>query len=238
MQAKKERIWELDALRGLMILFVVVLHALFFAANMLRLYQMPRWLAVFMQYGGTLFVLLSGLCATLGSRSFRRGLLVFACGMLLTLGSMLCVQLGFLTSGYVIRFGVLHLLGVCMMLYPLLKRLPTWALGALAAVLILAGFAVEEVTVESSWLFPLGLTAADFSSGDYFPLLPHLGWFCAGAVLGRLLYSDKTTRFPQVNAALPPIRFLCLCGRNSLWIFLLHLPLVGGILMLFTVFLP
>ena len=29
------------------------------------------------QYGGAIFVVLSGCCATLGSRSFRRGLIVF-----------------------------------------------------------------------------------------------------------------------------------------------------------------
>ena len=234
---KKRRIWEIDALRGLMILFVVVLHALYFAANVLNLFRMPQWLAMFMEYGGALFVVLSGLSATLGSRSFRRGVLVFLCGMALTLGSWLCVLLGFLPASMIIRFGVLHLLGVCMMLYPVLKKAPAWLLAALGPALVLAGFAVAELTVQSSWLFPLGLTNASFSSGDYFPLLPHLGWFCIGIVLGRLLYREKTTRFPQVSESLPPVRFLCFCGRQSLWIFLLHLPAVGGILMLVSMLL-
>ena len=35
-------------------------------------------------WGGTVFFLLSGLCATLGSRELKRGCLVFGCGMLVS----------------------------------------------------------------------------------------------------------------------------------------------------------
>ena len=233
-EGKRERIWEIDALRGLLILCVIASHALFYLANVLGRFSLPPLVRFVMQYGGILFVILSGLSATLGSRSFRRGLLVFAGGMLLTVGSLAAVRLGWLTEDMVIRFGVLHLLGFAMMVYPLLKKLPSPALLAFGLAVIALGFWFElrPVMVESKYLFALGLRYVGFSSGDYFPIAPHLGWFCLGILLGRVLYPEKKTRLPRVNAGTPVLRFLRWCGRNSLYIFILHLPIIGGIMML------
>lgn len=230
----KERIWEIDALRGLLILCVIASHTLFYLANVLGRFSLPPLVRFVMQYGGILFVILSGLSATLGSRSFRRGLLVFAGGMLLTVGSLAAVRLGWLSEDMVIHFGVLHLLGFAMMVYPLLKKLPSPALLAFGLAVIALGFWFElrPVMVESKYLFALGLRYVGFSSGDYFPIAPHLGWFCLGILLGRRLYPEKTTRLPGVNSETPILRFLRWCGRNSLYIFILHLPILGGIMML------
>ena len=233
-EGKRQRIWEIDALRGFLILCVIASHTLFYSANILRAFTLPPLVRLVMQYGGLLFVVLSGLSATLGSHSLRRGLLVFGGGMVLTLGSLAAVALGWLTEDMVIRFGVLHLLGLAMILYPLLKKLPTPALLALGLALTALGYWLEfsNVTVQARYLFPLGLRYPGFSSGDYFPLAPHLGWFCLGIVLGRGLYREKKTRLPQIDPETPILRFLRWCGRNSLYIFILHLPLVGAVMML------
>lgn len=230
---KKPRIWEIDALRGGFILCVVLAHTLFCGQYMLGLWELPRFLnSVLFGGAGSVFVVLSGLSVTLGSRSVRRGLIVFGCGMLLTLGSLLGVLLGLLGESYIIRFGVLHLLGVCMLLYPLLRRLPDAALALLGAAALALGFWFLTLTVELPFLFPLGLCTAGFTSGDYFPIFPQLGWFCFGILLGRLLYREKKTRFPRVNAETAPLRFLQFCGRKSLVIYIVHLPVVGGIMYL------
>ena len=233
-EGKRQRIWEIDALRGFLILCVIASHTLFYSANILRAFTLPPLVRAVMQYGGLLFVVLSGLSATLGSHSLRRGLLVFGGGMVLTLGSLAAVALGWLTEDMVIRFGVLHLLGLAMIVYPLLKKLPTPALLALGLALTALGYWLEfsNVTVQARYLFPLGLRYPGFSSGDYFPLAPHLGWFCLGVVLGRSLYAEKKTRLPQVNAETSVLRFLRWCGRNSLYIFILHLPIIGAIMIL------
>ena len=91
----KSRIWELDALRGIAILCVIVLHGLYDLQTFLGWRPLDNPVVhVVMQYGGVVFVALSGLCATLGSRSFRRGVLVFACGMAVTLVTWVMVRLG------------------------------------------------------------------------------------------------------------------------------------------------
>ncbi len=234
MKLAQNRIWEIDALRGFLILCVIVAHSLFYSASVLKLYSLPGIVIFVITNGGMLFVVLSGLSATLGSKSFRRGVMVFAGGMVLTLGSIVAVVLGWLDKSMIIRFGVLHLLGFAMMVYPLLKKLPTQVLLPFGLILAAIGLwlQVGPELVSTHILFPLGLRYPGFTSGDYFPILPHLGWFCLGMVLGRVFYGEKRTRLPQVNSANPVLRFFCWCGRNSLYIFILHLPIVGGIMML------
>lgn len=229
---RRQRIWEIDAIRGLLILCVIVSHTLFYSSYILGLFRLPPLVEAVMQYGGLLFVILSGLSCTLGSRSFRRGLMVFAAGMVLTVGSWLAVLMGWLTEDMVIRFGVLHLLGFAMMVAPILKKLPSWVLLLFGAAVICLGYWVfPDIRVQTHLLFPLGFTYPGFSSGDYFPIAPHLGWFCLGIVLGRTLYAEKQTRLPGPWETSLPVRFFCWCGRNSLYIFVLHLPVVGGIMM-------
>ena len=231
MANSKARIWELDALRGVCILCVIVVHFLFdlsfFGGFNLTL---PTWYVFLQEYGGAIFVLLSGCCATLGSRSVRRGCIVFGAGMLITAVTYGMYRLGLSGSDVVVRFGVLHLLGVCMIVYPLFKKLPPAALGALGLSISLVGFAVRGVTVPQHWLFPLGLVYEGFTSSDYFPLLPQLGYFLIGAAIGKTAYRGKRTLLPGPFQQTPIARFFCWCGRQSLFIYLLHQPIVYGLL--------
>jgi uncharacterized membrane protein len=79
---------------------------------------------------------------------------------------------------------------------------------------------------------PLGLPWKRFSSSDYFPLLPNLGYFLLGSVIGRTAYRKKETLLPMVNPKNPLICVLSFCGKHSLWIYLLHQPILAGISML------
>lgn len=231
---KKQRIWEIDALRGVMILGVIAIHIVIGSRFMVVWYPLPAWLEIFMGRVGTLFVILSGLSATLGIRSVRRGMTVFGCAIGLEIGSYLCVLIGAFDDSMVIRFGVLHLLGICMMIWPLLKNSKPWLLVAMGVVIIVLGYWFETLYVTPKFLYALGLRATDFASGDYYPIFPHLGWFMLGGALGKWLYPEKKTLFPKVNAERADRRFFRCCGRNSLVIYLLHLPLIGGVLMLIS----
>lgn len=227
----KQRIWELDAFRGFCVLGMVIVHFMF---DLTALYRIIQWdapaLFSFVQnWGGVLFLLLSGACATLGSRSFHRGLIVYGCGLLCTAVTAGMYVLGFADESIIIRFGVLHCLGLCMILWSLLKKLPTRALALLGTVLAVTGLLIRGTVVEVTWLYPLGLTSPTFFSSDYFPLLPHLGFFLLGSVLGRTLYRNKQSLLPDVDPKKPVLRFLCFCGRQSLPIYMLHQPVLTAI---------
>ena len=83
-----------------------------------------------------------------------------------------------------------------MMLYPAYKKLPTQALAAMGVVLVVTGYLISGTVVKAKFLFPFGFVYEGFASSDYFPLLPHLGWYMLGTVLGRTVYADKKTRLP------------------------------------------
>ena len=218
---KQARIWELDALRGLCILGMVAVHLVFDL-------QIPTGQAfAFVQnWGGVLFFLLSGLCATLGSRPVRRGAMVLGAGLLCTAVTLAGRALGMLPDYMIIRFGVLHCLGLCMLLWPVFRKLPVWLLAALGTGFgVLGIYLTQCVMVEFPGFAWLGLLYPSYSSADYFPLLPYLGFFLLGAVLGRLLYAKKESLLPQWEN-IWVFRALRWCGRHSLILYLLHQPLL------------
>lgn len=231
----KKRIWELDVLRGVCILGMVVVHLIY---DLQTFFSLPfladsRLFDLIKQWGGVLFLLISGICVTLGSHPVRRGLIVFACGLICSAVTAGMYALHMADKSIIIYFGVLHCLGVCMLLWPLLKRLPVWALGLLGLGLTVLGLWISgNVVVDFPWLIPLGLVPGDFASSDYFPLLSNLGFFLVGAFLGKTLYRKKETLLPRVNPANPVLAFFTLLGKWSLPVYLLHQPLITGLLYL------
>lgn len=230
----KKRIWELDALRGLCIIAMVLIHFIYDAVCFFGLFswQFTPAFRILMNWGGVIFLVISGICATLGTRCVRRGLIVFGCGMLITAVTVGMYLLGFAQHIIIIYFGVLHCLGICMILWHFLKKLPTWALTLLGCAIITLGLWFRSFRVESPWLFWLGLINGIFESADFFPLLPYLGFFLLGTVIGRTLYRRKQTLLPSANTHSPLIRFCTVCGKRSLPIYLLHQPLIALVIWL------
>ena len=227
----KTRIWELDAFRGLCILGMVIVHFLYDLTELYRIidWSYPAWFSFIKDWGGVLFLLLSGICVTLGSRHIQRGFTVFSCGMACTLATFGMYALGMADSGMVIWFGVLHCLGACMLLWGCFQRLPAGALLSLGAGLASLGLYLGNIRTDHPWLIPLGIMTPGFVSADYFPLLPNLGFFLTGAFLGKTLYRRKESLLPRVDPERGIFPFLRLCGRYSLPVYLLHQPVLTAI---------
>lgn len=231
----KKRIWELDAFRGICILGMVIVHLMYDLTTLYRIldWQYPAWFALLQRWGGVLFLLISGISATLGRRSVRRGLIVLLAGAAVTAVTYCMYKFFSFTKDIIIYFGVLQCLGTCMIAWWAFKRLPTWVLAVIGLVMVAAGLYLDTVIlVDHPWLVPLGFTYPNFASSDYFPLLPNLGFFLLGTVLGRTLYGKKQSLLPQVSENNVLVRALCFCGKQSLWIYLLHQPVLTGICML------
>lgn len=231
----KKRIWELDVLRGVCILGMVLVHLIYDLQTFFSLPFLKNSELFFLvkQWGGILFLLISGICVTLGSHPVRRGLIVFACGLVCTAVTAGMYLLDMADKSIIIYFGVLHCLGVCMLLWSPLKKLPAWALGLAGLALAALGLWISgNVFVDVPWLIPLGLSPRDFASSDYFPLLPNLGFFLLGAFLGKTLYRKKETLLPRINPGNPVFVFFTFLGKWSLPVYLLHQPVITGLLYL------
>ena len=205
--------------RGFCVLSMIFIHFLYDLTDIYHLFpEFPRFLQSVKEYGGIAFFLISGVCATLSRRPLRRGLTVLACAALVRLVTTL--------AGMPVRFGVLGCLGCAMALWPLFRPFPGAALLFCALSCILAGAAFRRLPVTVPFLYPLGLCAPGFTSADYFPLFPFLGYFLLGAVLGRFLYPTRRSLCPRFSFESPPARLLRFCGRHALPLYLLHQPVL------------
>jgi len=215
----QNRIPELDLLRGFCILVMIAVHAIYDLTELYAVFTAyPPLFALLKEQGGAVFFLIAGISATLGRHSLKRGLQVFFCGLA---ASAVTAAAGFLP----IRFGVLHCLGVCMMLQRVFRAIPSGALPILGAGIALLGAVFARTAVSAPLLYPLGLTRPDFQSADYFPLFPFLGYFLAGGWLGRTLYAHRRSLF-SADFSSPLSRFLRFCGRHSLLLYLAHQPVL------------
>ena len=223
----KKRIWELDAFRGICGLGMVIVHLVYDLTELYALvdWDVPDWFAFTQRWGGVLFLLISGISATLGSRSVRRGIIVLCAGALVSAVTYGMYTFAGFDKSIIIYFGVLQCLGCCMILWWIFKRLPTWAMVVLGFCMVAAGLYLNTVVLlDQPLLMPLGFVYPGFASSDYFPLLPNLAYFLVGAVIGRRVYARRQTRFSKINVQNPAIRFLTFLGRHSLPVYLLHQP--------------
>ena len=223
-----KRIWELDALRGLALLGMMGIHFVYDLVDLFGVWnwQQPAWYLFFKNNYGAVFFLISGISATLGSHPVKRGAQVFLCGFLCTGVTLGMYLLGFAGKGIIIYMGVLQCLGLCMMLWPLLRRCPDWGLGALGLAMTIAGWYLRTQAFPFWLLTPLGFAPYGFTSSDYFPLLPNFGYFLLGAVVGKRAYAGRKSLFPRET---PPLGLFRWMGRHSLMIYLLHQPVLAAI---------
>lgn len=226
---EKKRIWELDAFRGLCILGVVVVHTIFDLQMFgMMSYDTPTLFNIIRDYGSLFFVLISGICVTLGHHNLKRGIIVFLCGIVISCVTYGMYALDFADTSIQIHFGILHLLGLCMIFHTLYRHLPTWAVGLLGAAIVALSFYTRTIISHSFWTVPFGILCYGYMASDYFPIIPYLGWFMLGTVLGRTVYKKKESLIPKVPHDNAPAKFLSFCGRHSLWIYMGHQPVIYG----------
>ena len=122
-------------------------------------------------------------------------------------------------SAYV-RFGVLHLLALASIVAFPVARKPEFALGIGLILLIIP-------LSSNSNLVWLGLRETGFLAVDYFPLNPWLGIFFIGLALASRIYPEGK---PLIEIQWPE-KWLWF-GRNTLTIYVIHQPILIGLLVL------
>lgn len=231
----------LDRVRGFSVVSMVAWHTLYDLTAVFG-HSIP-WFAgaagrVWQQSICWVFILVAGAAQHYGRRPVRRGFLVLGCGAVVTVASLVVMP------QWPIWWGVLHLLGACMLLgalaRPLLQKVPPVP-GAVASMLLfllcrqvpggwLGLFGHRFVWLPRplyhTWaLMPLGFPPSGFSAGDYYPLVPWMFLFFAGWFIWAGVKPRAVLRAP----ARDPLAFL---GRHSLWVYMLHQPVVYGVLWL------
>ena len=239
----KNRLHLLDALRGWTLLNMIAYHGMW---NLAHLYgkNLPGYTGptgyLWQQSICWTFILLAGFCWSMSRSHWKRGLIVFGGGVLVSAATHLFMP------GSAITFGILTFTGsavllmiplekglkkipalpgllVCAMLFVLLRNVGSrelgfedWVLGSLPD-----GWYQNLVTAY------LGFPPRSFRSADYFPLIPWLVLFVVGYFLYRIFNSKGWDRKLFSRGNIPVLNFL---GRHSLVIYLIHQPLLYAVM--------
>ena len=234
----KRRFPALDTIRGFALASMILYHASWdlvcmFGVNWPWYYGFAAH--IWQQSICWTFILLSGYCWSLGRHQLQRGLTVFLCGALITAFTWAFMRPNLVYCGVLTLLGGSSLL--LIPLAPALERLPARAGLAGSFVLFLLfrdvnagylGFEGLRVMALPGGLYRdhltalLGFPPADFFSTDYFSLLPWFFLFLTGCFLFRLR--------PEELREGRPIPVVTAMGRHSLLIYMLHQPVVYGVL--------
>ncbi len=237
--ALRARFDRLDALRGLAVVWMAAFH-FSFDLNYFRFirqdfYRDPAWTVQRMCIV-TLFMLCvgagQGIAAAQGQslvRFWRRVAQIAGCALLVSLGSWLMFPASF------ISFGVLHAIALLLVVVRFTTFLGAWRwpLGLLA---ILLPLLVGDPFFDSRWTNWVGLITHKPVTEDYAPILPWLGvvWWGAAAAEWLLAQRPSLLRGRLPRAAHP----LAVLGRWSLSFYMLHQPVLIGLLWMLAALRP
>ena len=238
---KKERIGFIDDVRGFALVAMIFYHAAF---NLVQFSRRPLgWLSHIMESDVLevvrvlfviIFLLLAGICTRLTRRPFVRALKVGIGALLVTAATWL-----FVPADKII-FGILHLMAFSMLFYAVsakvLCRIHPLLGSIVCALLGIFTFSVQEGFLgfgalrialpaslyQSNIGIIFGFPPHTFQSFDYAPILPYLFFFLCGSFLVRL-------KLPTWKSH---SRFFAFVGRHSLWVYLLHQPILWGIFLI------
>ena len=225
----KERAFELDFLRGIAIVMMMFMHFSYdiryeFGCDTFE-YLNSGWFWTFVHpVIIVLFVGLSGICCTFSRNNFKRGLKLLLVAMAFTV----------VTSFITYKIGI--------DLITLIENKTKITKDQMTLVILHFGVWVTmtnnyldyyyDGVTDNMLLYPLGFHISGAPSvADYMPLIPWLGVFLICAAAGRVLYKEKKTLFAgagkKVRAVTKPLEFM---GRHSLIIYLVHQPVIYGVL--------
>ena len=232
----RERFARLDALRGVAIVWMAVFHFCF-DLNHFGLIRQNFYIDPFWTVQRTCIVSMFLFCAGFGqaialdqgrggprftAAFWRRWAQVAACAVLVTLGSLWMFPRSY------ISFGVLHCIVIALIVMRLTAGLRgwLWLLGLVA-------FVVPQV-VQSPWFDAratnwIGLVTRKPITEDWVPLLPWMGIMWWGLAAGQWVLAQR--RGWVTGALTKALQPLATLGRWSLSFYMLHQPVLIGLLM-------
>ncbi|MCP1715096.1 putative membrane protein [Methanocalculus alkaliphilus] len=222
----------LDAARGTALTLMIIYHILFDLAYFgIYTIHPDIWYAA-IPIAGT-FIFIAGISLHLKAESLKRkridsiaipllhrGLFLLLIGAGITVATWIYPREGF------IIWGILHLIGAGTILAIPFLRFGRWNILP-AAFILLIWFFVYPIA-GPDYLIPLGIHTPGLYSLDYLPIIPWFAVMLLGLVAGSILYTGNIVQ-REVNK---PVQALAFIGRHTLIIYLIHQPIIIGIILI------
>ncbi len=179
---------------------------------------------------GAAFLMLAGFSLALAhGRGFRARSFAIRLAKIAAASALVTAASWLIAPSALIGFGILHCIGIASLLAApfLLRPGLLCAIAALAGgiVLVAAPFIWSSPAFDSPWLVWLGLGVQPPSTLDWRPLMPWGGVLWIGLGLGLM-----KPPLPRGSARAAPTRALAFAGRHSLAVYLIHQPVLIGLL--------
>lgn len=237
------RVGIFDVVRGLSVVSMVLFHLCYdlrFIAGVPLPWFAPPLQDVWRASISWTFLFIAGCMCPLSRSNLRRGLVYSG----VALGIWAVTSLAKVDTP--ISFGIIYCMAACTLVAWALARLGALPRGRIAAAALFVAFLALQglphgmiglgpftlelpgALYQTSWLAWLGLPGPGFASGDYYPLLPYLFMYLAGAALG---WGWARRGYPAW-ARRVRVRPLSFAGRQALLVYVLHQPVLLAISLL------
>lgn len=235
------RYFELDAARGIALILMIIYHILFclyfFGTGL------APWFDPFTISGAPiafLFVVIAGVSLVLSTgretnpvRAAKK--LLFRGLYLLCFAAVITIVTWLVYPAEFVVFGILHLIGIATLIsipFVVMKVKPYIPLAF--GIICIALSPIVSMLRGPAFLIPFGITYNGFATLDYEPLIPWFGVVLLGVTLGLIIYKDGVRRgILTILGEMPRILApLCFIGRHTLIIYLVHVPIIIGVLFL------
>ena len=258
----RERIWELDFLRGVCVLLMIFDHFMFDIAglfdkawiatgkeNIIQIVELAQnyinnsTLRTTTQHIVVwIFALLCGISCSFSRSNLKRGVQATILAGIITIVSY-CMDV-------TIKFGILHMFAFSILLWWLIdtlcchNKLITSGICLFLGVMIITmneGFMETfshdlHAFAEDDKLYFIGYFMQGdgyFFSGDYYPIFPNTGYMMIGAGVGILLYPKKKSLLPHLGKY-DWHRPFAFWGKIAIWVYALHQVVVVVLLALIS----
>ena len=233
------RLYLIDYARGVAIIAMAIFHFTwdleFFGFVQQGLTATFEW-KTFARCIASSFLFLAGISLILGhdpiikAKSFIKRLI-----WLISAAAIISAATFYAMPNAPIFFGILHSIAAASVIGLLLRKLPAIFLILLAVLIFLAPFYLRSEIFDTPILWWVGLNANIPRSNDYVPLLPWLAPFLIGMASAKMLRAKEVferlgnTQTPPANIFSKGLSFI---GRHSLATYLLHQPILLGLVWL------
>ncbi|WP_245413773.1 heparan-alpha-glucosaminide N-acetyltransferase [Fulvimarina endophytica] len=242
--SERGRVVAIDVARALALVAMAIYH---FTWDLDNFGYVPRGMAtsggwiVFARCIASSFLFLVGFSLVLAHAKgvrwkpfFTRLAQIVAGGLAITVVTMV------VTPESYVFFGILQHIAFASLAGLLFIRLPAALTFLLGLGAIALPFVFRSEVFDPIYLVWIGLNATPPFSNDFVPVFPFFGVVLLGIAFGRLTVDRNLLAFVRrsVDPKLGPLRHLALLGRHSLAFYLIHQPVLFGLVFLATLVVP